>query len=82
MPPIDPRNIEVIDQEVANAIRSISAKESLNQALDAHELGRNLVESGVRSQHPDWSDQEVQIEIIRRMHGDAVATAAVRSRNA
>lgn len=82
MPAIDPRNIEVMDDEAAEARRRMSDREALRQALECHELGRRLVESGVRAQHPTWDDQAVQIEVIRRMHGDAVAALAVRCRDA
>lgn len=82
MPAIDPRNIEVLDPAVVSALRGMSATESLRQALEAHELGRSLVESGVRAQHPEMPAAEVQIEVIRRMHGDAVAALAIRGRDA
>lgn len=76
MRPIDPRNIEVPDPEVVAALRQMSGRETLSQALAMHELGRRLVETGVRDDHPDWSDHQMQIEIIRRMHGDAIAALA------
>ena len=79
---IDPRNIEVPEPAVIEALRKMTGRETLRQSLEAHELGRRLVESGVRGDHADWSDDEVQIEIIRRMHGDAVAALAVRHRDA
>jgi hypothetical protein len=82
MPRIDPRNIEVLDPVVVSALRKMTGRETLNQALAAHELGRRLVESGVRGQHPDWDDTQVQVEVIRRMHGDAVAALALRGRDA
>lgn len=82
MPAIDPRNIETPDPEVVAALRRLSGRDTLRQALAAHELGRQLVEAGIRGEHSEWSDQQVQIEIIRRMHGDAIATAAASRRNA
>ena len=82
MPPIDPRNIEVVDQALVECLRGMTGRETLNQSLEAHALGRSLVESGVRGQHPEWTDEEVRIEILRRMHGDAVAALAVRRRSA
>ena len=82
MPPIDPRNIEVVDPQVAAALRQMSGRESLRQSLASHELGRQLVESGIKADHPDWPPQKVRIEIIRRMHGDTVAALAVRHRDA
>ncbi len=76
MPAIDPRNIEMMDPIMVEVLKRLSPKETLRQALESHELGRRLVESGVRTQYPDWSDKQIQIEILRRMHGDAVANAA------
>ncbi|MEM1304226.1 MAG: hypothetical protein AAGG46_04985 [Planctomycetota bacterium] len=82
MPRIDPRNIEVVDPLVIEPLRKMSGRESLRQALASHDLGRQLVESGVRAQHPDWPDEDVKIEVLRRMHGDAVAALAIRCRDA
>ena len=82
MPAIDPRNIEVVDAVQAAVLRKMSARDSLRQATESHALGRRLVESGVRAQYPDWADNAVQHEVIRRMHGDAVAALAIRRRDA
>lgn len=71
--PINPRNIELADPEVIESLKQMTPGESLQQALAAHEFGRQLVEAGVRGDHADWSDRQVQIEIVRRMHGDAIA---------
>lgn len=81
MPKIDPRNIEVPDPRVIAALKKMSGRDSLQQTLASHEFGRRLTESGVRDQHPDWSDDQVRVEIIRRMHGDAIAALATRGRS-
>lgn len=82
MPAIDPRNLEVIDPVQAECLRRSTPKETLRQALAAHELGRRLVERGVRAQYPDWDSPAVQTEVMRRMHGHAIAAAAAGCRNA
>lgn len=81
MPAIDPRQIEGMDPALLAALRGQSAKESLRQALAAHELGRRLVEAGVAAQHTGWSADQVRGEVLRRMLGDAGGTAGVRVPN-
>lgn len=79
MPPIDPRNIEVVDSVTAKFLRRQSPSESLRQVSSSHELAAHLVRGGIRGEHPDWSEAQVQAEAEKRMFGDSVAVLATRS---
>ena len=41
--------------------------ERLQIGFDMWRAARKLVAAGVRQQHPDWSDDEINREIARRM---------------
>lgn len=78
MPPIDPRNIEVVDPMLAEFLRRQSPAESLRQVSSSHAMASQLVRGGIRQQYPDWSERQVQAEAERRMFGDAVAVSTTR----
>ncbi|HEV7551479.1 MAG TPA: hypothetical protein VGP65_07350 [Candidatus Angelobacter sp.] len=45
--------------------RSMSVQRRLEIALQISLLSRELMRSGVRNQHPDWSDREIEHEVHR-----------------
>lgn len=78
MPAIDPRNIEVMDPMVAQMLRQQSPAESLRQVSGAHAMAIQLVRGGILSQHPDWSEAQIQAEVEKRMLRDAIAIPQAR----
>ena len=64
---LDPRQIEVMDDATAMAMRRKTPAERLAIAFDLWEYAREHVEAAVRWQHPEWNDQLVLKEIARRM---------------
>ena len=66
---IDPRNIEVIDEELANVLRKKTPAERVEMIAAANRTARLLAAAGIRYQHPDWDESQVQREIIRRVCG-------------
>jgi hypothetical protein len=48
------------------AYRRMTPQQRLQIAFDLYELSRTLVRQGVRHQHPDWSDRQVEEEVLRR----------------
>jgi hypothetical protein len=61
---------EVLDERTAAILRAKSPDERLAIAARLWELAAQLVRDMIRSQHPDWSAQEVEREGVRRMsHG-------------
>ena len=68
---IDPRNIEVIDDDLAEILRQKTPAERIAMTADANDTARILAAAGIRHGHPDWSEQQVQREVARRMLGEA-----------
>ena len=62
--------IEVPDDAVVEILRRLTPGERLAIANRMWVSARNVVEFVVRRDHPDWSREQVQHEIARRMlHG-------------
>jgi Rv0078B-related antitoxin len=68
---IDPRNIEIIDDALAAVLRNKTPAERIAMAADANETARKLAAAGIRHDHPDWSQRDVESEVARRMLGEA-----------
>jgi hypothetical protein len=46
--------------------RRMTPQERLQISFRLYALTRTLVRQGVKSQHPDWSEEEIQAEVARR----------------
>jgi hypothetical protein len=68
---IDLKNVEVIDDALADILRQKSPAERIAMAADANETARIIAAAGIRHCHPEWSEQQVQREVARRMLGEA-----------
>ena len=67
---IDPRNFEVVDEEMAWVFRSMTGAQRLKIASDMFSSARRMIASQLASEHPDWDEQRVQRETARRLsHG-------------
>jgi len=66
---VDPNNIEVVDERLAEVLRGKTAAEKLEMISAANRTARLLATAGVRYQHPDWDEAQVQAEVIRRVCG-------------
>jgi hypothetical protein len=47
-------------------IRSMTVEQRLLLALDMSLFVREIMKTGIRDQHPEWSEKEVMLEIYRR----------------
>jgi hypothetical protein len=68
---LDAGQIEVVDPAVAAILRRKTVTERVAMILDANETMRKLIEGPLRSRHPDWTDEQINREVARRMLGDA-----------
>lgn len=68
---IDPRRIEVLDPQVVEILRRQSPAERARRASDSHRFAREAVVSHLRHQHPDWTDEQIHAEMLRRLLGGA-----------
>jgi hypothetical protein len=65
--PIDPKRIEVVDEEMAQVLRSKTGAERLEIAWRMVASARRMIASHLRTEHPDWDDQQIHAETIRRL---------------
>ena len=66
---LSPRNIEVVDDKLAEVLRCKTPAEKVEMVAAANRTARLLAAAGIRYQHPDWNDAQVQAEVIRRVCG-------------
>ena len=64
-----PRNIEVIDDQMAEALRNKTPAERIEMIAAANRTARLLAAAGIRHCHPDWNEAQVQAEVLRRISG-------------
>lgn len=63
---------EVVGVQMAAILRGKSPGERLAIAHGMWRSARNILLSALRGQHPDWTDDEVQREVSRRLsHGSS-----------
>ncbi len=69
--PIDPRNFEVLDDDMARIYRAMTGAERLKIASDMYRSARRMIASHLAAEHPDWDEQRLQEETARRLsHGE------------
>jgi len=67
---IDPGRIEVVDPQVAEVLRKMTAAQRLAIANGMFAFARDMLRFDLRTEHPEWSDAQVQAETARRLsHG-------------
>ncbi|MBL8822947.1 MAG: hypothetical protein JNJ77_10200 [Planctomycetia bacterium] len=66
-----PKKLDVMDDATADMPRKKTPAERLAMVSDANDNLRILVAAGVRWQHPDWDEAQVQKEMVRRMTREA-----------
>ena len=69
---LDPGQIEVISDEMAQVLRAKTGGERLKIASDMFAAARKLIQARVRSQYPDWTDQQINTETARRLSHGAI----------
>ena len=64
---LDHGQIEVLDDALADVLRRCTPAERIEMIAAAHRTARHLISAAVRHRHPDWDDQQVAVEVLRRM---------------
>jgi hypothetical protein len=59
--------IEVIEPEMAAVLRTKTGAERLRIASGMFASARRMLESHLRSQHPDWDERQLQEAVARRL---------------
>jgi hypothetical protein len=66
---LDPRNIEIVDEQLAKVLRHKTPAEKVEMVAAANRTARLLAAAGIRYQHPEWNESQVQAEVVRRVSG-------------
>ena len=66
-PPLD--TTPEVEAMQIRLFRSMSVERRLEIALEISLLSRALMKAGVRNQHPEWSDGEIEREVHRLAQG-------------
>jgi hypothetical protein len=69
---LDPNRIEVMDDRVAEIMRRMTPAQKIAMIDELWKFSRSLAEAGARLLHPDWSDEQIRRETIRRMSRGAL----------
>ncbi len=69
---IDPDRIEAVDDVMAEVLRRKSGEERLRIAFGLYSSARRMLLCHLRSQHPDWTEEQVGREAARRLSHGAV----------
>ncbi len=67
---LDPRSVEIVDEDVARILRTKTGAERLRIAFSMYDSARRMLTSMLTADHPDWSEDQVRQEVVRRLsHG-------------
>ncbi|UCD30505.1 MAG: hypothetical protein JSV03_08570 [Planctomycetota bacterium] len=67
---LDRGQIEVVSEEVAEMLRHKTGAERLAIACEMFSSARRMIISQLRTEHPDWDEQQINQEVARRLsHG-------------
>jgi hypothetical protein len=64
---LDPGQIEVVDDAVAEILRRKTTAERVAMISAAHRTMRLVIEGSLRTRHPDWDQTRIMQEVARRM---------------
>lgn len=67
-----PHQIEVMDDAMADVIRSKTGAERLEIASRMFASARRMLLSHLRAEHPDWETRRIQQETSRRLSHGAI----------
>ena len=62
---------EVLDEQMVAIFRGKSPAEKVAMIAAARRTAKLLAAAGARYQHPDWSEEQVQAEAVRRISSGA-----------
>ncbi len=63
--------VEQLDPIVAQILRRTTVADRIAMMGDANDMARLLVAAGIRYRRPEWSEEQIQAEVVRRMLRDA-----------
>ena len=63
---------DFVDDDMARVLRAKTGAERLQIASDMFSAVRRMMASHLRTEHPDWTEEQVQREVSRRISHGAV----------
>ena len=67
---LDPGQIEVVDDAIAEVLRAKSGAERLAIASAMYASARRMIMAMLRAEHPDWDEKRIIRDAARRLsHG-------------
>jgi hypothetical protein len=62
----DPRRIEVVDRVSAQIMSRMTGVRRIQLACQLGDSARHMVRAHLMQKHPDWSEEQLREEMIRR----------------
>lgn len=59
--------VEFMDRDMVEMLRSKTTTEKIAMVGAAHRTVKLLMACGIRGTHPEWSDEQIQAEVTRRI---------------
>lgn len=69
---LDPGQIEVVDDQMAAVLRTKTGAERLEIASRLYSSARRMLLFHLRTEHPDWTEEQLTREAAHRMSHGAV----------
>jgi len=69
---IDTRNIEILDDDIAEVLKIKNPQQRLAIAFDMWSFARKQLTAYLRDLHNDWSEEKIHQEVVRRLSHGAV----------
>jgi hypothetical protein len=67
---LDPRQVEVLDEAMAEVLRQKQPQERLRIRFNLWISAHKMLTTHIRHMHPDWDEKAVEREVARRLlHG-------------
>ncbi len=64
---LDKGQIEVVDEKVAEILRTKTGQERLKMVWDSWTFFYQRLQAYLRNAHPEWTQEEIQKEIVKRI---------------
>lgn len=65
--PLEPARYEMIDDQMAEVMRAKTPFERLEMAASMRRMARGLIRDKLRFDHPDWTAEQIDREVARRL---------------
>jgi len=69
---IDIRNIEVLDDQIIEVLKTKSPQQRLTIAFGMWSSARKQLTNYIRGQYPDWDKKQIHQEVIKRLSHGAI----------